>query len=769
MKRIYIFFIFLFVVLNAFAEVGLGKWNIYMSYYNSDMVEQVGNIVYVVAEGSLFVYNTEDTSIRTFDKQTGLSDNDIALMKYNPTTRSLLLIYSNGNIDIMSDGGVNNIPFLMTSTAVTDKTVNKITIHNEFAYVSTGFGVLVINMERKEIKETYNFSLMTTSCFVNNNDIYISTYDRGVLRANTTSNLLDINNWTNYSVVSPADTVSNIFMFDNRLCFFIKGNSNSKGIYYVNGNSLTPITENRSITSVKVVNNKLAAITAQQLFIYSGISNPDIINIAVNDIVSVRDNSFWIVEGTNGLREIQKTASGYATATAPIKIDGPRINSPYKIYCVGSKVYVVAGGKSSANGVEFNNHGIVMMYDYNRWTYIDREPVYSKLNIWPRDYLSLAIDPKNHDNIFVSSFGDGVIQFNGEEPVAHHNYNNSTIESAIAGNMRYMRIDGLSFDKSGNLWMTNSGVRNAVKVLDADGKWHSIYVESLSEQHTINDIFITSSNRKWINIPRVSPGIAILDDNNTIDDTSDDRSIFYSSFIDLDGNTFNPNSYTSITEDRNGYVWLGTLNGPVYFSSPDRAFDNASFRCTRIKIKIDEDSNEYGYFLENTKVTSICVDGGNRKWIGTEGNGVYLLNANNDEVIHHFDTSNSPLLSDNIYSIAINHETGDVFIGTDKGLVSYRSEATEGRSDFSDVSVYPNPVRPEFDGSVTINGLMSNSNVKITDLSGNLIYQTTSVGGQATWNCRNRSGNRVATGIYLVMGASEDGSEGVVAKIAVVK
>ena len=192
--------------------------------------------------------------------------------------------------------------------------------------------------------------------------------------------------------------------------------------------------------------------------------------------------------------------------------------------------------------------------------------------------------------------------------------------------------------------------------------------------------------------------------------------------------------------------------------------DTVDVPVSKMKLAIADILVDEGYVEKYD-----LVDNGNRKWIGTDGSGVYVLSEDNQEIVHQFNTSNSPLLSDKIYSIEINENTGEVFIGSDKGLVSYKGEATKGKDDYSDVYAYPNPVRPEHRDKVTITGLMDNSIVKITDLNGNLVYQTKSLGGQAIWNCRNTKGVRVASGVYLVLSATEDSKESIVTKIAVIK
>jgi hypothetical protein len=312
--------------------------------------------------------------------------------------------------------------------------------------------------------------------------------------------------------------------------------------------------------------------------------------------------------------------------------------------------------------------------------------------------------------------------------------------------------------------MINNYSQNGLCLLDKDSVWHAFFYEPLARAD-LNQILITRNNQKWINKYRVSIGIFVLDDNNTIDDVSDDKFYHSSKFVDQQGTDIKASTYSCFAEDLNGIVWVGTDNGPISFSSAEQVGEGV---CNRI---ISTDQYGYGYYLlEGQKITTIAVDGSNRKWIGTTVGGVFVVDNSGETVnVENFNTSNSYLISDNITSIAINNETGEVFIGTDRGLVSYMSDAIRGLPDYSNVYAYPNPVKPANNNQVVITGLMSNSTIKITDLAGNLIKQGTSMGGQYTWNCTNLSGSIVKAGIYLVFAALPDGSQGVVTKIMVIK
>lgn len=770
---IILFSFFSFTVLAAnFNTTG---WKTYLSYNNTNSVEESNDQVFVVAEGSLYTYGKEDNSIKQYYKGNGLNDNTISLIRYNKQTKSLLIIYDNSNIDILEGGVATNLPYLSTSTSIRDKQINSVLVHDEYAYLSTAFGIVVVNMAKKEIKDTYKLSLNITSCAIQNGNIYASTTNKaevssGIIYASLKENLLDKANWKPYGLsnLSDSHTISAIASFKNTLFYLVS----QQGIFYENNGELSRIINSSTLKYMKVIGEKLACIDNSRVFIVSDTQKFDQINLSINDISTYQADKYWIAEGSKGLRSIQRKGSNsFEVLNEPIILDGPYSNSAFDIVCKNDKVYMIIGGKDLLNGKRFDKGGYILTYDYDKWSFIDPKEAQKKLNLPrnPRDYTSIAVttDDSNDEIVYASSMGDGVIQYKNGTPVQSYNEKNAFKETAGGYGSGYCYIDGLAFDKNGNLWMTSSEVNHAVLVLDKAGAWHRLDIEQLRGVYTINDILITSTNDKWIYVPRNTPKLVMIPNSESLDEVS---SYEFTTLIDTDGKELTPSNYTCVAEDKDGYIWVGTNRGAVYFTKPriSSAEDKAATRCTRVKYTNEETGN-LAYFLDNVVVTTLKVDAGNRKWIGTKGNGVYVLDNDNETIVYQFNTTNSPLLSDNIYDIEINDKTGEVFIGTDKGLNSYQGEASEGKSDYSEIYAYPNPVRPEHMDKVTIVGLMDNSNVKITDLNGNIIYQTKSLGGQAIWNCRNASGSRVATGVYLVLASTEEASESVVTKIIVVK
>jgi Two component regulator propeller. len=344
-------------------------------------------------------------------------------------------------------------------------------------------------------------------------------------------------------------------------------------------------------------------------------------------------------------------------------------------------------------------------------------------------------------------------------------------------------LDAVVFDKSRNLLFTNTstGKYLEIRIKYADGTWGKLsYPFSSLKQNEINTlgrmlISNQNPNQKWVTSVRTNPGVAVFDDNGTLTNQSDDKSVFFESMIypetDNQGKTVlqsvTPNYIFSMAQDKNGVVWVGTDMGPFLFQNLSKVFDSG-YTCSRVKIPRNDSTNLADYLLVNERIKCIAIDGANRKWLGTEQSGVYLMSENGQQTIQHFTVSNSPLLSNDILSIAINPVTGEVFFGTGQGIVSYQSDAGEADATFGNVYAYPNPVREGFTGVITITGLVEKTQVKITDIGGNLVCQTVSNGSIATWDGKDAHGRKVNTGIYLALCTSEDGTQSAVAKILVI-
>ncbi|MFW6351089.1 MAG: two-component regulator propeller domain-containing protein [Bacteroidota bacterium] len=467
---------------------------------------------------------------------------------------------------------------------------------------------------------------------------------------------------------------------------------------------------------------------------------------------------------------------------------GPYNNTIYTATKAGDDLWVIHGGF----GTLYNNAKIsaaVSVHGDGWWQYFNRSNTEKFKD--SQDVINVDVNPIDKNQVFVASWGNGVFEFRKRDDGKFSLRNqfietNSELQNVpdhSAG--KYVRIWGLTFDRDGNLFMSNSEVEKGIVVYDTqDSIWHAYDYGALAfEYNKIGEILIDDNGYKWLYVVEgSSKGVFVFDDRGTIEDQRDDRyrgkkkpaddqderNAGQLKLWDENGEEIT-NVILSSAKDKNGYIWFGTDKGVVVQYNPSRVFDVAQPAFTRVKVSRGDGSGLADYLLEEEKVTCIAVDQANRKYFGTENAGVFLVSEDGTRTIEHFNVSNSPLPSNNIYNIHIDDESGEVFFVTDKGLISYMGDAVKGASSFGFVYAYPNPVRPGYDGPITITGLVDRTNVKITDTAGNLVYETVSLGGNALWNGKNLWGEKVEPGIYIVFLSSPDGSRSAYTKIAVVE
>jgi hypothetical protein len=550
--------------------------------------------------------------------------------------------------------------------------------------------------------------------------------------------------------------------------------------YYSHDKVLKELVVNNTCRQLSVFDNQLTIMHWHTVGFYKDFHT--IAGVAFSDqirgiVPSDADNRYWLAWGDQGLVEvalkpIAANWSEYETITSNLKINGPLKNQAFRLKFSGDKLMVTGGGRGANRK---NLPGVFMVYENGAWKNLDHNAISAQTGVICQDLLDAVEDPRTPGRYFVSSWGEGVYALNSDlELETLYTTTNSSLPSIYPGReneLIFVRVDGMVFDANHNLYIVSAGVPNGLTILSANGKWSSHRYEQLSGV-AANRILLARDGKKWFNFFRNGEsapiGIFVLDDTRgSVDDTSDDSQdlVYYSSqFIDQQGRNIEASVYNCIEEDLTGIVWVGTDNGPITFSSAEQVERG---ECNR---PVGVDVYGAGYYpLEGQKVTAIAIDGGNRKWIGTDGGGLFLFDTTNDLTVTNFHTGNSPLLSNSITSIAINGKTGEIFIGTSLGICSYQGDAIDGKADFSQVYAFPNPVFPLRSNQVVITGLMQNSRVKITDLAGNRIREANSNGGQYTWDCTNARGEIVSAGIYLVFSTLPDGSQGIVTKIMVIR
>jgi hypothetical protein len=774
-----------------------GHWKSYLSYYNTAIVVETPRKVFAVATphlnsgpdvnaaalGSLYSYSLDDQEVKTYSKADGLNDIHITHIAYSESEDALLIVYANANIDLLTASGIYNFPSIKEQS-ISNKTISDVTIYGKYAYLSTTFGIVAIDMQKKEIPGTYDLGSSIYSVCVKDGYLYAST-SGGMFYISLSKDLGYINNWQSYNPGIDGLDVNNvrkILAFQDALVF----SQHSYGIFYERGGEKGNLSW-EVFKKVTIAGNQLVGIRDTSVFFWSDLgSDTKTVNLRIADISARKQNIFWLAQGEQGLGSIRKEAASgeYSVYQPNIVINSPRRNFSYSITFQQNKL-LVTGGYAVANRA--NIPGTLMVlengdwynFDENKITQAVREqhkdtiPYYSC-----RDFMNAIVDPRDPNHYFVSSFGEGLYEFRNNEFVSLYNASNSTLHPVIdppASN--FIRIGGLAYDKNNNLYAgmaveESVGGNSPYALLMNNGKWAPTYSEYVKNLYftPVNEVFTTSKGQLWVGSSRCNI-IYVFENNGTPDNFYDDKHKLISGSVkDQKGETFTFSRCSGITEDQRGTVWVGTSQGPILFYNPEKAVnDPDNFYCTRPILPNNDGTDEGHYLLELEQINTIAVDGANRKWLGTQLSGAYLLSETGMEILEHFTVENSPLISNTINKIAINPQTGEVFIATDQGLVSYMGNATEGKSSYKEARVYPNPVRPEFDNLVTVTNLIKDSNVRITDMRGNLIYQGLSKGGMFTWNCTNRSGERVKTGVYLVFAATPDGGEGVVTKITVIK
>jgi hypothetical protein len=759
----------LFIACLSVQGQTIGTWKYYPAYQNATLVAETPHSVFAVYDGSLLSYSPEDQLIRTYSLGNGLSDTDIRFLNYCPATNALLIVYDNANMDIfMGENNIYNMPDIKNNLYISNKKVNNVEIRGELAYLSTGFGIVVLDLKRKEIRNTYRLKGNTRATCLWNDYMYAAT-DDGLFRGALSSNLMDLKNWETVTPNNPV-TINNI----TQMVVF------NDCLFFDDGYSFFYITKNGDVTwlaaprkQMCVLHDQLLLAVEDGIYFYTDLNTKRFLQLT-SEFKSVDSydskDTYWIAWGTEGLTKIQineqtgNNELAYEPLVSGVKVNSPLRNMAFHLTFAEDQLLVTGGGRW---GDRYNIPGTFMVYGNKTWKNLDNKAIEAQTGLECKDLMSAVVDPRDPGHYYVSSWGEGVYELKDTTLIKLYSYDNSslqTISPPESPNKRhYVRTDGMAFDRNNNLYIVNAEVDNGLSILSNDGKWYSNYYKELVKIQP-NQILITMDNKKWINLFRGdAKGIFVLDDKGTTDQ-ADDQTYYSRTFYDQQGRQVDV-SYSCMAEDLDGKVWVGTDNGPIVFSSAEEVGNN---RCYRV-VGVDDYETGY-YLLEGQKVKTIAVDGGNRKWIGTEGGGAFLVDQSNGElIVENFNTSNSSILSDNINSIAINGETGEVFMATDRGICSYQGDAIDGKPDYSEVHAFPNPVHPARNNQVVITGLMQNSRVKITDLGGNLMREAASNGGQYTWNCTNPKGEIVKAGIYLVFATLKDGSLGVVTKIMVIK
>ncbi len=760
-----IFSICLLIPIYAFSQIKVGEWRDHFSYKKALTLADAGEKVYVAGENAVWSYDKIDGSIEKMTKIQGFFDAGIQTIAYNKSNNVLIIAYQNSDIDILKDNTIYNLSEIKRKLLSTDKTIYNITFIGNTAWLSCGFGIVLLDTENLEFKDTYYIG--NNASYVKVNDIaydganiYAAT-DTGLFYADYNEpNLADYRNW-NLVPDIPNNNYKYTFIhsFDNKLfANQINPSTENDTLYVKSGNqweifdsgidNLVDITSDNaeiifiSRHSLHIYNSALILQRVFDTYNFSGYKPGLYMSSASKD----DDGNLFISDYSFGL--VSEIKDGQMAYRYP---NGPYNNFTAKAFS-NKKTLITTDGNDEATGWYRPTYNIFQNEEWKSF-HISSDTA--------RNFFCIAVNPKEEKNVFIGSWGYGVFEFFDNEWINTYNNLNSPLQAIPPYDYGYIRINGMVFDKNNNLWITNEGVNNPISVKTEDNQWESFNFNSSVTNEYVKDIYVTENNFKWAEI-RGSKGILVFDDNDTPLNKQDDRSKIIEP-VTSDGEPVS-SVITAFSEDKDNNIWMGTGDGVVIFFNADNAFED-DFFADRIQLtSYGKDTTEQ-YLLSTDIITDIETDGANRKWIGTQNSGAFLVSENGKQEILHFDKYNSPLISNTINDIAIIPETGEVFFLTDKGIMSYRSEATEAGDTYGNVYVFPNPVRPEYDGKITVTGLAANVNVKFTDISGNVVYETKALGGQAVWNGKTFDGRKASTGVYLIYCSNDDGSETFVTKL----
>ena len=761
---------------QASKEVPVGHWREHLAYYATHAVVNLGDRMLVAAESSLFFLDKKTGNTERFSKVAGLSDAGINLLAYDPQTKTVVITYTNANIDIVQGNKVYNISDLKLKTIEGSKEISQIVFADGKAYLACGFGIVVLNLARREIYDTYFIGHDATAIKVNQialNDtsIFAATEKFGILYAPRNHPALVVSDTWKPLDAFPA-TYGVDTMMANRVLALSNGdlvvgmnkiNTSYGNTIRFDGTNKDTIFTDETIDKLLLSENKIVKIfwatvniydedfnrlnsfsedtMWNSLVRYNGEALPMVINDAVIDGEKIWfAHQFLGLIGVNNYRGWKEDAKEYYP-NGPLAINAHCIRA-------GNDGTIYVAPTAFGTWQEAN----LYTFEDNLWySLAEKEKLKDLFGV-----CDVAIDPRDPSHLMLASWWNGIIEVKNNKIVKI--WNDTNVDNGILQNTYGIRCSKIEYDKHGNL-LVSSFSDYGLSFLNMYNEWGGFYTGDVTGSDEILGFVIdTFTNYKilWTSGTRL-----ILLDNNG-----------QKLYIDPNrGAKDRTSKINFVVQDLDGELWIGTEKGiKVIYSLADAFSTNigqdAMIECNNI---VYEDNGVLQYLLNFENIKCIMVDGANRKWIGTERNGIYVYSPNGSEELLHFTADNSPLLSNNISSMAQNPLTGEVFIATGHGIVSYKAESTKGAQEAGALTAFPNPVRPGYTEDIAIRGFVSDSDVKITDVAGNIVAHTKSIGGQAIWDGCNMRKEKVSSGVYLIFGSAKEGTENTVGKILIIR
>lgn len=805
MKKLIYLFLSIALSAQAAAAQAVGDWQCHNNYsYEVEKVIETSGKVYFVADNNLFHYDKSHDETYGYTRRNGLSDVKVTTIYHNPDANYIMAVYENGNIDLVyPDGSIVNMPDIVAASQLSDKTINDVAFDGDKAYVAAGFGVAVFDTKRHVVIESGIFNRQVKGIAIAGDRLVIAT--DGILynaplggRINTLDNFtpmgqldaIDLEGLANDKVMyidSNRDkcAVITLDFVNNR---FSEGRSSFTTVPYLIKSGDKVMVQNYLGGAFYDVDGNMG----QSLTTPQSLLTEDYRRYMRRHSMS-DDGSMWFLN-SDGLGHYRRAADGTVTVDR-------QAGKPIATSLKGGPGRIVRG---DASGL-FYLHNLA----YSHLPKINHLNDHMSLNVIENGFIDditpansavefvnpnsqkilkagycLAEDPDEAGTIYVGTNFEGIYKIKDGRQVAKYDWTNMPLSQ------RYMfSCNALSFDLEGNMWVymkSSNGddsefliaiLPSAKRRLSsgvASNDWIVLSPKGFGTTNTMNPTILPLTSAGSRGIVVIADGwdenkMMVYNTSGTGTTTSDDSYRVWSALTDQDGKTFGPTRIASLAEDRDGALWIGTADGIIVAKSPASLL-NASATIERVKVPRNDGTSYADYLLSSQLVTSIAVDNANRKWCGTSTSGLYLVSADGREIIENYNKDNSYLPSNEILSVACDPESNLVYIATADGLLTFSSDASPAASDYSEVYAYPNPVRPDYGGWITVTGLMDDSLVKIADAAGNVLFNGRSEGGMVTWDGCNRAGERVKTGVYYVFASQngDGGSSGAVTKIVVV-
>ena len=763
-----------FLVSAEAQQIQIGQWRDELPYSQAISIAEAGSRIYAATPYAVFYYDKDDNSIQRLTKITGLSDVGVTCIAYSSNYQTVIVAYTNANIDLIKGNSIINISDIKRAPILGNKTINNVYCSGKYAYLSCGFGIVVMDIDKEEIKDTYYIGeegspINVLDLVLGPGDTIYAGTATGLYKAwSKDPNLANYANWhldqnldANASYPNVTGNTDTVFIHQ----YFPISKKDS--LYYSSGSQWISWTlhPDKKIIDIRVAYNYI--VIAYQYFVEIHYKN--LVYLAsVYDYfpgspvpltgVADKDQNIWIGDTYSCLiRDDLKM-----NHISGISLQGPFTADVFSMSSRNNDLYIAPGGRDPSY-VPVYNMGAVYYFDNTNWINSTSWTTTGLQGV--NDIVTIAIDPADSKHIFAGSWGKGLVEMQGPNVVRRYTENNSTLHHhSSTSDTSDIRVGGTAFDGNRNLWVCTTHTNSCLSQKQGS-QWYGYTIPIVNEAD-LGQMIVDKNKQCWIVMRYTNQNpnsLLVFSDNGTPGNPSDDN---YKKLNSAVGNGAIPGtSVFAIAEDLEGQIWIGTEKGVAVFYNPENVFTGQNFDAQQPLV---QQGGYVQYLLENETATAIAVDGANRKWIGTDRGGVYLFSPDGTQQVYHFTIDDSPLFSNRITGIAINNETGEVYFGTDKGIISFKSTATEGGESNSNVYAYPNPVKSGYTGYIAIKGLVKNAVVKITDVSGNLIYSTVAEGGQAIWNGNNFDGRRANTGVYIVFAANNDGSEKIVTRILIV-